>query len=79
MSAAKRWACKEAAEIARAVVAAGGQAERTKRGHMKVTGPAGVAFVPTKLGGGGGGTLHAVLSTIATKAGLVLTLKRRPG
>lgn len=78
MTAAKRWPTKEAAAIAKAVHAAGGQAERTERGHMKVTGPGGIAFVPTKLGGGGGGTLHAVLSTIATKAGLVLTLGRRP-
>jgi hypothetical protein len=79
MSADKRWQSKEAAAIARAAEQAGGLVERTRNGHMKVTGPAGVAFVATKLGGSGGRTLTSTLATIAREAGLTLTLRKRPG
>lgn len=77
MTAARRWSSKEAAAIARAVRRAGWQAERTERGHMKVTGPSGVAFISTKLGGGGGRTLTNTLATIARETGLTVTLGKR--
>lgn len=77
MSAGKRWQSKEAAEIARAAERAGGIVERTRRGHMKITGPGGTAFVATELGGRGGRTLTNTLVTIARESGLVLTLGRR--
>lgn len=70
--AAARWPTKEAADLARSVEKAGGHAMRTARGHMKVTGPGGVAFVATKLGGSGGRTLVNTMATIARKTGLVL-------
>lgn len=79
MSADKRWQSKEAAAIARAVEQAGGIVKRTGRGHMKITGPAGTAFVATKLGGRGGRTLTNTLATIAREAGLQLALKGRDG
>lgn len=77
MSAEKRWQSKEAADIARAAEKAGGIVERTKRGHMKITGPGGTAFVASKLGGRGGRTLTNTLVTIARESGLVLVLKGR--
>ena len=72
MTADKRWQSKEAAEIAKAATKAGGTVKRTGRGHMKITGPGGVAFVATKLGGRGGRTLTNTLVTIARETGLVL-------
>lgn len=44
------WRSKEAREIAKAVKKAGGEVERTGQGHMKVTGPIGVAFIPSEPG-----------------------------
>lgn len=79
MTADKRWPTKEAAAIAKAAERAGAVVRRTRRGHMRVAGPGGVAFISTKLGGKGGETLTSTLATIAREAGLVLTLKRHPG
>ena len=75
---ASNWPTKEAASLARAAEAAGAVVRRTKRGHMRVAGPGGIAFVCTKLGGKGGETLTSTLATIARETGLVLKLGRRP-
>jgi hypothetical protein len=46
----KRWRDKASRELARAIRAAGGDVERTSRGHMRVTGPAGSIVVTPDTG-----------------------------
>lgn len=46
----KRWRDKSARDLARAVRAAGGDVERTARGHMRITGPAGSIVVTPDSG-----------------------------
>jgi hypothetical protein len=46
----KRWGSKDGDRIAAAVIRAGGELARTKRGHMKVYGPAGITVVAPRPG-----------------------------
>lgn len=57
--------------IERAVVAAGGTAERTGQGHLKITGPSGVAIVASDPGSN---AMRTTLRTIERWAGLRLDL-----
>jgi hypothetical protein len=68
----KRWPSKEAKEIFAAVHRAGGQVERTARGHLKVIGPAGSPIVAStpNTGRAGGRAVHNTLATIRSKTGL---------
>jgi hypothetical protein len=68
----KRWRSKEAKEIVAAVQRAGGQAERTASGHLKVIGPTGSAIVASapNTGRAGGRAVHNTLATIRSKTGL---------
>lgn len=68
----KRWRSKEARDIARAVVAAGGTVERTAKGHLKITGPMGVAVVASApdTGHQGGRAPANTWATITDKTGL---------
>lgn len=66
-----RHRTKEARDIERAVVAAGGTVERTGKGHLKVKGPAGFAIVGSDPGSN---AMRATLRTIKQKAGLQLDL-----
>jgi hypothetical protein len=67
------WRSKEAREIARAVERAGGTVTRTGQGHMKVTGPRGVAFIPSDPGNN---RLALAYETIERCTGLVLDGQR---
>jgi hypothetical protein len=68
----KRWRSKQAKEIVAAVRRAGGQVQRTARGHLKVMGPAGAAIVASapNTGRTGGRAVHNTLATIRSKTGL---------
>jgi hypothetical protein len=68
----KEWRSKEAKEIVAAVRQAGGTVERTASGHLKVTGPAGIAIVASapSTGRTGGRAIHNTLATIRSKTGL---------
>lgn len=66
-----RGRSKEARDIERAVVAAGGTVERTGQGHLKIKGPTGVAIVASDPGSN---AMRTTLRTIERQAGLVLTL-----
>lgn len=66
-----RGRSKEAREIERAVIAAGGTVERTGAGHLKITGPAGVAIVTSDPGSN---AMRTTLRTIEQRAGLRLEL-----
>jgi hypothetical protein len=66
-----RGRSKEAREIERAVVRAGGTVERTGKGHLKITGPAGVAIVASDPGSN---SMRTTLRTIEQRAGLKLEL-----
>jgi hypothetical protein len=63
------WPSKEARDIAKAVERAGGTVERTGQGHMKVTGPNGMAIVPSRPGNN---RLGKAYETIARETGLDL-------
>lgn len=65
----KRWRTKEAAAIARAVQAAGGTVELTGKGHLKITGPAGLAIVGSDPGSN---RLATAIRTIERNTGLTL-------
>jgi cold shock CspA family protein len=69
----KRWRSREAREIARAVELAGGTVERTANGHLKVTGPEGVAVVASApdTGHQGGRALANTWATITRETGLI--------
>jgi hypothetical protein len=73
-SAPKRWRSPQAREIAKRVTRAGGTVERTAKGHLKVTGPAGIAFVASDPPSGmqGGRAWLNTLATIERETGLVL-------
>src|ERR1019366_9005974 len=68
----KRWRSKEARDIVRAVTGAGGTVERTANGHLKITGPKGVAVVASApdTGHQGGRALANTWATITDKTGL---------
>jgi len=66
-----RGRSKEARDIERAVVRAGGTVERTGQGHLKITGPGGVAIVASDPGSN---AMRTTLKTIERKAGLTLDL-----
>lgn len=66
-----RGRSKEARQIERAVVKAGGTVERTGKGHLKITGPNGVAFVASDPGSN---AMRTTLRTIERQAGLELEL-----
>jgi hypothetical protein len=66
-----RGRSKEARAIERAVVAAGGTVERTGQGHLKITGPGGVAIVASDPGSN---AMKTTLRTIERRAGLCLDL-----
>lgn len=66
-----RGRSKEARNIERAVITAGGTVERTGKGHMKITGPAGVAIVASDPGTN---SMKTTLRTIEQRAGLKLDL-----
>lgn len=69
MSAVGRGRSKEAIE--RAVIRSGGTVERTGKGHLKITGPAGVAIVASDPGSN---SMRTTLRTIEQRAGLKLDL-----
>lgn len=58
--------------VTRAVEAAGGTWERTRKGHLKVYGPDGVAHVSSKAEGS---TLDKVVGSIRKYAGLIIEVK----
>lgn len=62
---------KEGRELIKAVEKAGGTVERTAGGHLKVTGPIGVAIVSSSFGLH---TMREALRTIRNKAGLLIQL-----
>lgn len=66
-----RGRSKEARQIERAVIKAGGSVERTGQGHLKITGPAGVAIVASDPGSN---AMRTTLRTIEQKAGLQLDI-----
>jgi hypothetical protein len=66
-----RGRSKEARAIERAVEAAGGTVERTGQGHLKITGPRGVAIVASDPGSN---AMRTTLRTIERRAGLCLDL-----
>jgi hypothetical protein len=68
----KRWRSKEARDIAKAVEEAGGTVERTAKGHLKVTGPAGTATVASAPDSGhqGGRALANTWATLTRETGL---------
>lgn len=63
---------KETRKLLQAIAAAGGEVERTGRGHLKVTGPAGVAIVGSDIVGNA--AWRNTLQTLRVKAGLDLDL-----
>lgn len=63
---------KEARKLIAAVEAAGGVVERTGQGHLKVTGPGGVAIVGSDLTGNA--AWRNTLATIRNKAGIDVQL-----
>lgn len=68
----KRWRSKEAREIAAAVERAGGTVELTGKGHLRITGPKGIAVVASAPDAGrqGGRALANTWATITDKTGL---------
>jgi hypothetical protein len=68
----KQWRSKETRALVREVTRAGGVVARTARGHLKVTGPAGVAFVGSPATGQSAGTRANALADIRREAGLIL-------
>ena len=60
---------KEARELERAVLKAGGSVERTAGGHLKVVGPSGIAIVASTFGKH---TMREAVRTIRNKAGLAI-------
>jgi hypothetical protein len=70
----RRWRSKEARELARAVARAGGTTELTSRGHLKITGPTGVAIAPSAPGTDrqGGRSLLNTWATVARETGLAV-------
>lgn len=66
-----RGRSKEARIIAAAVVAAGGEITRTGQGHLRITGPTGVAFVSSAPGSN---RMGAVVRTIEQHAGLKISI-----
>jgi len=70
----KRWRSKEAREIAEAADKAGGVVELTGKGHLKITGPAGVAIVASAPGTGhqAGRALANTWATIERETGLAV-------
>lgn len=71
----KRWRSKEAREIAEAVEKTGGTVELTGKGHLKITGPDGVAIVASAPGTGhqAGRALANTWATIERETGLAVT------
>lgn len=65
---------KQARELRRAVQAAGGSTERTREGHLRVTGPTGSAVVGSDLHGRALRNAHAQIRALAG-----LDLRSRPG
>lgn len=68
----KRWRSKEAREIAAVVEKAGGTVELTGKGHLRITGPAGIAIVASApdTGHQGGRALANTWTTIERETGL---------
>jgi cold shock CspA family protein len=68
----KRWRSKAAREIAAAVEKVGGAVELTGKGHLRITGPLGVAIVASDPGTGhqGGRALANTWATIERETGL---------
>lgn len=66
-----RGRSKEARDIERAVIRAGGTVERTAQGHLKITGPLGIAIVASDPGSN---AMRTTLRTIERRAGLKLDL-----
>jgi hypothetical protein len=68
-----RGRTKEARAIEAAVIAAGGTIERTGNGHLKITGPLGVAFTTSDPGNN---SMRTALRTIERYSGLTLDYKQ---
>jgi len=68
-----RGRTKEARAIEKAVIAAGGTVERTGNGHLKVTGPKGIAFTTSDPGNN---AMRTALRTIERFTGLTLNYKQ---
>lgn len=66
-----RGRSKEARQIERAVIKLGGTVERTGAGHLRITGPAGIAIVSSDPGSN---AMRTTLRTIEQKAGLKLDI-----
>jgi hypothetical protein len=66
-----RWPSKQARQIADAVRRDGGAIELTAKGHLRITGPDGVAIVPPGTGNGPGDrNLANIHATIRRETGL---------
>lgn len=68
-----RGRTKEARAIEAAVLEAGGTIERTGNGHLKITGPLGVAFTTSDPGNN---AMRTALRTIERYSGLKLNYKQ---
>jgi hypothetical protein len=62
---------KEARNIVRAVAKAGGTWERTGKGHLRIQGPKGIAFIASDPGSN---RLATAIETVESQTGLKLEL-----
>lgn len=74
----RRWPSKEVREIVAAVTAAGGTVQLTSKGHLRITGPGGVAIIGSSPNAGRQGKrgLANTLATIRRETGLSIDTPR---
>ncbi len=66
---------KIARAVCDAVTAAGGTVEITKKGHLKVTGPGGIAIVGYRYQGGNRRIVRQITAHIRQHAGLTVVIR----